>query len=87
MGRVVIGNRQVRAIGLIAAAMLAVAAVSFTYLRPPAAPHVARAAAASTPGVTWTQTVVVQQINLTGRLDGGFFVWARPGTGSGGHDS
>ena len=79
-----IGMRQVRAIGLIAAALLAVAAVSFTYLQPPAEPHAARATT-SAPSDSWPQAVVVQQINLTGRLDGGYFVWARPGTGSGGH--
>ena len=82
-----VGLREVRAIVLIAGALLAIAAVSFAYLRPPAAPplQVAAPAIGGPSGDTWSQSVLVQNINLTGRTDGGYFTWERPGSGSGGH--
>ena len=78
--------RRVRGVVLIGAALAAIAAASFVYLRPAAAPSApaVRQLNASAP-VQWTQSQLVQNINLTGRTDGGYFVWARPGGGSGGH--
>jgi hypothetical protein len=81
-----LGVRQMRAIGLIAVAVIAVTAVSFAYLRPAGAaePRTARQAA----GITWTESQIVQNINQKGRTDGGYFVWnARHAAnkGSGGH--
>jgi len=67
-------------------ALIAIAAASIAYLRPspaPAAPAVRQLNAGS--GVQWTQAQLVQNINLTGRTDGGYFLWERPGGGSGGH--
>ncbi len=78
--------RKVRGVVLITAALIAVGGASFAYLRPaptPSAPAVRHLN--SGPVVTWTQSQLVQNINLTGRTDGGYFVWQRPGGGSGGH--
>jgi len=68
------------------AALVAIAGASMAYLRPapaPTAPEVRHLN--SGPTVQWTQSQLVQNINLTGRTDGGYFVWERPGGGSGGH--
>jgi len=72
----VVDMRKVRGIVLMTAALVAIAGASIAYLRP--------TPAAAAP-VEWTQSQVVHNINLTGRTDGGYFVWARPGGGSGGH--
>jgi hypothetical protein len=79
--------RQVRAIVLMTGALIAIAAVSIGYLHPsrPAAPGAAKASVANQGGtVTWTEPQIVQNINLSG-TDGGYFVWTRPGFGSGGN--
>ena len=68
------------------AALVAIGTASIAYLRPaptPAAPEVRNVNPG--PAVQWTQSQVVQNINLPGRTDGGYFVWERPGGGSGGH--
>ena len=69
-----------------AAALIAIAGASFAYLRPaPERPAPERGHLNSGSTVQWTQSQLVQNINLTGRTDGGYFVWERPGGGSGGH--
>ena len=78
--------RKARGVVLMTAALVAIAVASIAYLRPApaaAAPEVRRLN--SGPQVQWTQSQLVQNINLTGRTDGGYFVWERPGGGSGGH--
>ena len=68
------------------AALVAIAVASIAYLGPPSAsPAPPAQRFSSGPVVTWTQSQLVQNINLTGRTDGGYFVWERPGGGSGGH--
>ncbi len=75
-----IGVRQVRGIGVIAAALVVLAAFSFAYLRPaPSRP--------ATPVPHVTQGVdgsVRYSFTVTGQTDGGFFTWRR-NAGSGGH--
>jgi hypothetical protein len=85
MAEMVIGNRQVRAIALIAGAMVAAAAVSFVDLRPPA-PPVTRAPKAPA-AAPFVDPLMLQHIDLTRPADGGYFFWNLPGTGSGGRAS
>jgi hypothetical protein len=82
----VLGMRKVRAVVLMTGAVIAIGTASIAYLRPapaPAAPEVRHPN--SGPAVEWTQSQLVQNINLTGRTHGGYFVWERHGGGSGGH--
>jgi hypothetical protein len=75
--------RQVRAVVLMAGALVAIAVVSFTYLRPGVTAHPAS-----------PRTVLVQQPNTpirtlpmivsTNPVDGQYFTWTRR-SGSGGH--
>jgi hypothetical protein len=81
----VLEMRKVRSVVLMTAALVAIAGVSIAYLRPAPASPAPAAHLDSGPVVTWTQSQLVQNINLTGRTDGGYFVWERPGGGSGGH--
>jgi hypothetical protein len=74
-----IGLRQVRGVGLIGAALIAIVAVSFVYLRPAPTKAVAVPPVARQAGGT-----VHYQFTLTGQANGGYFYWTRK-TGSGGH--
>ena len=83
-----VGFRQVRAVVLIGAALIAVAAVSLAYLRPPTAsipPAASRVSVPTSDGVQPVAPILIQHVNLTGRTDGGYFFWELPGTGFGGH--
>ncbi len=76
----VLEMRKIRGVVLITAALVAIASASIAYLRPAPPGHVSTGSVSAS-----TQSQAVQKFNLTGRLDGGYFVWERPGGGSGGH--
>jgi len=78
-----VGVRQQRAIALIAGAVIALTAASFAYLHPASSPQPRTATGAT--GVQWTEAQLVQNINLKGRTDGGYFVWTDRRGSSGGH--
>jgi hypothetical protein len=78
----VVAARRARAVAVISLAALTVISVSIRYLTPPSRAANPVPAPVIVTGESSTPSAV---INLTGRTDGGYFVWDRPRGGSGGH--